>query len=296
MSTIPNIQLPPPPGPNRRSFAERHGRGPNAERLEVPELVRLVFSVLDQLMAVGLFAEALGKDCVDADFEPGTLGHDPQAYFLRIIGRKNVWPYYDHADEYDLDTLCDVVEALYDVISWPTLGNFHDYARCGWHYERFDRERGKKALRDHVNVVLGRYYPPLRLESSGEIVEIGDRGLEPLLSARLPVGADDSVAERVESAIRVFRDRHANTDAMRHAVRDLTDALESLRGAVKESMLSKDESELFRLANGFTIRHMNRDQRGDYDSPTWLRWAFYVYLATVHAVLRVKARQADRGG
>lgn len=57
-------------------------------------------------------------------------------------------------------------------------------------------------------------------------------------------------------------------------------------------MLSKDESELFHLANGFAIRHMNREQRGDYDSPTWLRWAFYVYLATLHAILRVEARAA----
>lgn len=55
-------------------------------------------------------------------------------------------------------------------------------------------------------------------------------------------------------------------------------------------MLAKDERELFHLANGFAIRHQSRQQRG-YDRLTWLRWAFYVYLATIHAVLRVRERE-----
>ncbi len=34
--------------------------------------------------------------------------------------------------------------------------------------------------------------------------------------------------------------------------------------------------------------------RGDYDRLTWLRWAsFYVYLATIHAVLRVCERERE---
>jgi hypothetical protein len=74
-------------------------------------------------------------------------------------------------------------------------------------------------------------------------------------------------------------------------VRDLADVLEALRDDIKNSMLSKDEKELFHIANGFAIRHQNRQQRGDYDRLTWLRWAFYVYLATIHAVLRVRERE-----
>jgi hypothetical protein len=74
-------------------------------------------------------------------------------------------------------------------------------------------------------------------------------------------------------------------------VRDLADVLETLRDDIKNSMLSKDEKELFHIANGFAIRHQNRQQHGDYDSLTWLRWAFYVYLSTIHAVLRVRERE-----
>ena len=54
----------------------------------------------------------------------------------------------------------------------------------------------------------------------------------------------------------------------------------------------KDERELFNLANGFAIRHNTRDQRKDYDDAIWLSWAFYVYLAIIHAVLRLKERES----
>jgi hypothetical protein len=96
---------------------------------------------------------------------------------------------------------------------------------------------------------------------------------------------------KLDSATKRFRTRGVSLDDRRVAVRDLADVLEALRGDVRETMLSKDEKELFHLANGFAIRHHNRQQRGDYDRLTWLRWAFYVYLATIHAVLRVRERE-----
>jgi hypothetical protein len=55
--------------------------------------------------------------------------------------------------------------------------------------------------------------------------------------------------------------------------------------------LTRDERELFHLANGFAIRHNNPEQRIDYDDAIWLSWAFYVYLATIHAILRLKERE-----
>jgi len=91
-----------------------------------------------------------------------------------------------------------------------------------------------------------------------------------------------------------FRTRGASIDDRRHAVRDLADVLEALRPDIKESMLSADEGALFNIANNFAIRHNNRQQKGDYDRVTWLRWTFYVYLATIHAVLRI--RTAQRSG
>ncbi|MGO9835245.1 MAG: hypothetical protein ACLP1X_13615, partial [Polyangiaceae bacterium] len=77
----------------------------------------------------------------------------------------------------------------------------------------------------------------------------------------------------------------------KQAVRDLVDVLEYHRGAVKVH-LSRDESDLFNVANNFALRHHRPDQKDDYDE-AWLTWLFYVYLATVHLVLeRVHAKSA----
>jgi hypothetical protein len=52
-----------------------------------------------------------------------------------------------------------------------------------------------------------------------------------------------------------------------------------------------NESALFNIANGFWIRHNNRNQKRVYDEDTWLDWMFYVYVATARALLAVIDRQ-----
>jgi hypothetical protein len=113
-----------------------------------------------------------------------------------------------------------------------------------------------------------------------------------LLDAALPSTADsDLVTVRVDEAKKILRSRASTKTERRQAVRELADVLEVLRPEIKLEMLSKDESDLFHLANGFAIRHNSREQRRDYDDAIWLSWAFYVYLATIHAVLRLRERE-----
>jgi hypothetical protein len=70
----------------------------------------------------------------------------------------------------------------------------------------------------------------------------------------------------------------------------LADVLESLRPKIKTALSSKDESDLFNIANNFEIRHKNSRQQSEYD-PIWLSWMFYFYLATIHAIThRLKAK------
>lgn len=110
-----------------------------------------------------------------------------------------------------------------------------------------------------------------------------------LMRAPVPSGTEhDLITSKVDAAVSRFERRGATIIDRQHAVRDLADVLEALRTEIKSAMLSADESALFNLANGFSIRHHNRQQKGDYDKLVWLRWAFYVYLATIHAVLRVR--------
>jgi hypothetical protein len=65
----------------------------------------------------------------------------------------------------------------------------------------------------------------------------------------------------------------------------LVDILESLRPKLKNVISTKDEDDLFNIANNFGIRHKNERQKIDYD-PLWLSWMFYYYLATIHFVTR----------
>jgi hypothetical protein len=79
--------------PSKRYFSARHGRGPKSEPLTVDTLKRLVFNVWDHLFECHYFQEAFGYECVDAGTVHGTVGSDPSAYFLRVLGRDGMWPY-----------------------------------------------------------------------------------------------------------------------------------------------------------------------------------------------------------
>ena len=273
-------------------WSERHGRGPRAQPLDLEALKRLVFNVLDDLEEKGYLQQAFGYWCVDAGAVTGSTGSDPNAWFLRTIGRDQIWPYHEHGAAWDEDTLLDVVEVLHDLSAEGTDGRYHSFNDCGMHYSSFDPEGGRLAFREAMNPVLQRYERPLELGAEGRLREAAPSEFQPLLDAAVPPGTDaELITSRMREAIDLFRSRSATVADRRRAVRDLADVLEPLRADIREHALPKDEQELFRLANGFAIRHNNREQLRQYDDVVWLRWAFYVYLATIHAVLRLRARQ-----
>lgn len=260
--------------------------------LTLEQLRRLVFSALDELFERYYFQQAFGYVCVDAGVVPGLVGRDPDAWFLRTLHRDDIWPYREKGNQYDADSLLDVLEALHDLVSEPVHGRYHDFASCGWHYSTFDQANGQEEFRNLINPALSRYEQPLQMTSGGEIIVLGPEEFRPLLDAPLPAGAEpDLVATRTHDAIGMFRRRNSTKTERRQAVRELADVLEVLRSDIKTAMLPKDERELFWLANGFAIRHNNREQRRDYDDAIWLSWAFWVYLATIHAILRLREKQ-----
>jgi hypothetical protein len=284
-------------------YSERHGRAPRAEPLAFEDLRRLVVSVFDSFRERGYFQEAFGYECVDGD-QYGAVGRDPGAFFLRKIAREHIWPYWysdpgapvllrsTWAEEWDADTLFDVIEILHDHTSEPTKTRYHSFANCGLHASHFDRAAGRREYRAEINAVLDRHDPPYELGSNGRIIECVPDEFRPLIKASVPDHVDeDLITGKIESAVSAFRARGASIDDKRHAVRDLADVLEAIRPEMKQAMQSKDESALFDLANNFAIRHNNRKQQKEYDRQPWLSWAFYVYLATIHAVLRVRDRE-----
>ncbi len=186
----------------------------------------------------------------------------------------------------DLDLLLDLVELLHgEVVAEPIMVHPPDCIDI----EGFDKEAGQKIFRDEVNEVLQLVSPPLELLPIGHVVERDEEHRE-LYVEPIPESTEAEVKDPVKHAVGLFLRRGATVEDQRAAVKQLADALEHLRPEVDEQLLSKDERDLFRIANEFAIRHNRADQRREYDKPVWLAWMFHVYLATIRAVVTVRDR------
>ena len=174
----------------KQYFSERQGRGPKGQP-SVDSVRRLVVSVFDNFRERDYMQQAFGYECVDsAGVVSGTLGLDPDAYFLRTIMRDGVWPYWAEphrgewfetapADRWDQDTTYDVIEVMHDLVSKPTEGRYHSYASCGWHYEKFDQAEGQREFREEINRVLQLAEPPYELGPDGLLIDSGPGGVPP---------------------------------------------------------------------------------------------------------------------
>ena len=162
---------------------------------------------------------------------------------------------------------------------------------CGWHYGAFDPAPAQALFREGLNRALVNYRGGFRINENGQIEHTADEGLDQMIDAALPT-KDPDIAQRVAGAIALYRNRGRTEEDLRLAVRELFDVLEKLRPEVKEEMLTKDEGDLFNIANNFTIRHLREGQKGKYDSAIWHSWMFYINLSTIHVITRLTNRKA----
>ncbi|SLK12951.1 MULTISPECIES: hypothetical protein [unclassified Paenibacillus] len=272
----------------RQYYSARTGKN-TGENFPIETLRELVFKTYYFFYEKEYFQEAFGKMCVDAGLISGTCGSDIQGYFLRKLRKHCIWPIDDFYMNYSDDDIFDVIELLFDLVSKPIEGTHHDWSNCGWHYSDFDKNLGQEEFRVEINEILRDYKQGYELSNDGEILLLGDKGLGFLLEAKIPEYDLSNVDNRVGIAILKFRRYRASLNERKDAVRDLADVLEYLRPQIKEHMLSKDESELYNIANNFAIRHHNDKQKKDYDA-LWLSWIFYIYLSTIHMMLRTIKR------
>lgn len=115
--------------------------------------------------------------------------------------------------------------------------------------------------------------------------------IAPLLQVDIPSSDSENITKKIDLVVLKFRRHKSTLDDRRDALRELADVLEYLRPDIKKVLASKDESDLFNIANNFGIRHHNVDQKVDYDKAIWYSWIFYYYLATIHAALRLIAKK-----
>ena len=272
---------------DRKYYSERVGRGGAGAALSLNDLKRLLLSQYEQLETEGYFQEFLGFQCVDAGFVPGRLGTDLKAELLLTLRKPNIWPVGKTIESWSEDDVFDMIEFLHDHISKPTKRHYHDYSQCGWHCSEFDGAEGKSEFREKINRFLRAYDTGFQLTENGEVVANPPTGFEPLFTAEIPHEDNANVTARVEAAIGKFRRHRSSIEDRRDAVRDLADVLEFLRPKLKDALVSKDEQDLFNIANNFGIRHHRDDQKIAYDKAIWLSWVFYYYLATIHAAVRL---------
>jgi hypothetical protein len=263
-------------------------------KFDLPTLKIAIKSIYYDFLDKNYFQEYYGYHCVDAGYVYGKAGLDVPNFIFRKIRREIKWPL--EFDTFDEDTLFDMIELLHDTISFPLEGYFHEYAGCGYHYSTFDTLKGQEEYRKEVNEIIADYESGYVLNSDGIIQYLLTPGLNELTMANIPseTGEENKIDNKIERAIAKYRDRHSTIADRREAIRELADVLEYLKSTLDDNMTTDDEKELvkiqknlFNIANNFLIRHNNDTQKDNYN-PLWMSWIFYLYLSSIHLLLRIR--------
>jgi hypothetical protein len=218
---------------------------------------------------------------------PEEIQHEASIYLSFQPFPITKWSKNDVTD----DHIFDAIEFLYDRISKP--GEMGDMTtETGWNYTdyvSYDDKSGKEEFREKVNVILDDYKNGFELTEAGIILAKGTDGLQFILDADIIPYDEVNVDCKVRDAITKWRNRHLSLPERKEAIRELADVFEWLQKTKKlENILShKDESDLFKIANNFGIRHHNPSQKINYDLAIWYSWIFHFYLATYHAIIRL---------
>lgn len=255
------------------------------------EVLKKLFSVTyNKLNADGYFQKYFGIEC-QGGYIPGELGEEINAIIFVNLRKENLYPIWKNLPNYTEDDFFDIIEFLYDHCSKGLNGHFHNWNNCGYHYEEFNDIEGQKHYRELLNPILREYKDGFEISENGEILILSDNGLSYLFEADIPTSDQENISNKMNSAILKFRRHKSTLDDRREAIRELADVLEFLRPEIKQHLNKKDENDIFNIANNFGIRHHNKDQQTEYDKAIWYSWIFYYYLATLHAVIRMKNKK-----
>lgn len=274
----------------RNYYSIRTGKMQPDQIMNLDIFKKVILVAYNKLNTDGYFQKHFGIDCDDG-YQEGLIGSDIGAVMFLNLRKENIYPIWKNLPNYSEDDLFDVIEFLYDHCSKGLTGYYHSYNSCGYHYNEFDDLEGKKHFRETLNPILAEYKEGFEISENGEILTLADEGLSTLTDADLPTTDNENIKDRVDAAILKFRRLKSSLDDRKEAIRELADVLEFLRPSIKKHLNKKDENDIFNIANNFGIRHHNKDQQNEYDKAIWYSWIFYYYLATIHAVLRLKNKK-----
>lgn len=259
----------------------------------LPELRVMVRDLYADLRERDHLTEWFGYECIDAGNVPGTGGNDPGRDLVLDIGRTDVWPVTPVEAEWSEDAIFDFLQFIGTKVSTPITdgARYHDYANCGWHFDKFKPEPARSDYVQRVNKMLSRYRDGWEMKADFEIVERAPVGLDKLIKGELPKSVDSQLRAHVQAAVDKYRRRSATISDRRDAVRDLGDVLEAMREEAKQH-LRDDEKDLFNILNNFGIRHNNAKQKTDYDG-IWLAGVFYHSLDLIYVLTHILDRKKN---
>jgi hypothetical protein len=270
----------------RTYYSQRTGLNKSSMKIDIFQLKKLFQTIYRNFHDKDYFRQKIGCNAGGNyyDYCYGELGTDTDIsnFFFLSLRKENLWPIYNHLEDYSEDDLFDIIEFCYDNISVPIIEN--SFTEIG--SVRYDVEKAQEEFREQLNKQLKDYGDGFELDKKGNIVKLTEFGIEPIFEAEI-LSEDERIIKPMENAIAKFRNRSSSHDDRRDAVKNLADVLEYLRPLVKNKVIKKDESALFDIANNFNIRHNNVSQKTDYDSKIWLNWIFYLFLSTIHAWIRI---------
>ena len=131
------------PKMKRRYYSVRTGKNPNSGPIDLDTLKAMFRLLYKEFEAAGYFQEHFGYECVDAGSVSGKLGPDISVQIHFGLRKTNLWPIHEWLQHYSEEDLFDVIEFLFDHISKPLEGWYHQFSNCGYHYEKFDARMGQ---------------------------------------------------------------------------------------------------------------------------------------------------------
>ena len=208
---------------NRSYYSTRTMRNPLSLPYDLPTIKSLFRVIYERFDEKHYFQGAFGYFCVDGGQTPGSLGMNIEGHIFLRIHKVGLWPILEKVDNYSEDDLFDVIEFLFDNISKPIAGYYHDFSDCGYHGREFESAPAKEEFQSEINEILGSYKEGYELTSAGEIVFAGDLGMGTLVKEDLPDFTPGNVRDKVARGIAKFHQRRATTDDMRDSVRELAE-------------------------------------------------------------------------
>lgn len=99
-----------------------------------------------------------------------------------------------------------------------------------------------------------------------------------------------SYYNKIMYAKNLFWNLGSGSDEKKSAIKELADILETLRDDFSKLELSKDENDLFQIANTYAIRHANKTQKSDYNQEIFYDFIFILYLNQIKLIENLKNR------